>query len=104
MEAKQVVQDEASACNAKLESAKKLVEGLAGENKRWKESVAYLKKNKIACIGDSLLAAAFVSYIGAFSAKLRLWLWKDTWIKDIEEYKIPMTENTEPLKILTTEA
>lgn len=36
-------------------------------------------------IGDSLLASAFVSYIGAFSAKLRLELWKTTWLPDIIE-------------------
>jgi dynein heavy chain len=68
-----------------LDSAKKLVEGLAGENKRWKENVKYLKENKIACIGDSLLASAFVSYIGAFSTRLRLQLWKTTWINDLNE-------------------
>jgi dynein heavy chain len=60
---------------AKLDSANKLVDGLAGENTRWTANVKYLKANKKACIGDSLLAAAFVSYIGAFSAKLRRELW-----------------------------
>jgi len=64
----------------KLEAAKKLVDGLAGENKRWKLQVIYLRDNKTACIGNSLLASAFVSYIGAFSAKLRYYLWHDTWI------------------------
>lgn len=83
MEKKQEVQDDANACNAKLESAKKLVEGLAGENARWKKLVEYLKKNKLSCIGDCMIAAAFVSYIGAFSARLRKYLWFDLWIKTI---------------------
>jgi dynein heavy chain len=55
-------------------------------------------------IGDALLASAFVSYIGAFSAKIRLELWKGTWLPDIINRKIPITEGIEPLKILTTEA
>lgn len=55
-------------------------------------------------IGDALLASAFVSYIGAFSAKLRLELWKQTWLPDILERKIPITDGIAPLKVLTTEA
>jgi len=55
-------------------------------------------------IGDALLASAFVSYIGAFSSKLRLELWKHTWLPDIMAKQIPMTEGIEPLKVLTTEA
>ena len=63
-----------------------------------------MKANKISAIGDSLLAASFVSYIGAFSAKFRLTLWKTTWIDDLNRFGIPMTEGVEPLSILTTEA
>ncbi len=55
-------------------------------------------------IGDALLASAFVSYIGAFSSKLRLELWKFTWLPNIITQKIPYTLGTEPLKVLTTEA
>lgn len=55
-------------------------------------------------IGDALLASEFVSYIGAFSAKLRGDLWKNQWLANIIEMKIPITEGIEPLKVLTTEA
>lgn len=48
---------------------------MAGENKRWGENVKFLSANIKSVIGNALLAAAFVSYIGAFSAKLRLELW-----------------------------
>lgn len=77
---------------------------MAGENKRWGESVVDLQTNIKSVIGDALLASEFVSYIGAFSAKIRLGLWKDIWIPDIIHKQIPMTEGIEPLKILTTEA
>ncbi len=56
---------------AKLNAAEKLVNGLAGENKRWKQNVIDLSENIRSVIGDALLASAFVSYIGAFSARLR---------------------------------
>jgi len=99
-----MVEDKANACQAKLTSAEKLVKGLAGENKRWNELVKYLQHNIKSVIGDALLASAFVSYIGAFSAKLRFDLWKNMWLPDIVAKKIPITEGIEPLKILTTEA
>jgi dynein heavy chain len=89
---------------AKLNAAEKLVNGLAGENKRWKQNVIDLQFNILSVIGDALLASAFVSYIGAFSARLRKELWKVKWLPDITEKKIPITEGIDPLKILTTEA
>jgi dynein heavy chain, axonemal len=36
-------------------------------------------REQITLIGDVLLAAAFVSYAGAFSAEYRERLWKDIW-------------------------
>jgi len=79
-------------CNAKLSAAKTLVNGLAGENKRWKETVKLLKKQTFTTIGDCLLASAFVSYIGAFTTKFRLTLWRDKWLPDISAKQIPITD------------
>jgi len=35
-------------------------------------------------IGDALVSAAFVSYIGPFSYSFRARLWRDSWLADIE--------------------
>lgn len=80
---KEEVEAKANACLAKLTAAEKLVNGLAGENKRWNENVKDLTKNILCVIGDSLLASSFVSYIAAFSAKIRNDLWKNTWLPEI---------------------
>ena len=53
-------------------------------------------------IGNTLVSAAFVSYIGPFSFKFRNELWKEQWIPNIEELKIPFTEGVDPLDILST--
>lgn len=103
-EQKRVVEEDAKKCEDKLIAAEKLVNGLSGENKRWGENVQFLQTNIRSVIGDVLLASEFVSYIGAFSAKLRMKLWRDTWLPNIISKQIPMTEGIEPLKILTTEA
>ncbi len=66
--------------------------------------MVFLKQNIKSVIGDVLLASEFVSYIGAFSARLRLELWRDNWLPNIKDKAIPMTEGMEPLKILSTEA
>ena len=53
-------------------------------------------------IGNALLAAAFVSYIGPFSSNFRTPLWKDTWIPDIAELKVPYTDGVDPLSVLSS--
>jgi len=67
VEKKEKVEAEAKACQDKLNSANNLVGGLAGENKRWGINVIALKKATVLIVGDALYAAAFVSYIPAFS-------------------------------------
>lgn len=88
----------------KLEAADKLVSGLASENKRWTLNVQSLNQQKFTVIGDTLLAAEFVSYIGPFTANFRYLLWHDTWIEEISKRKIPISDSISPLKILTTNA
>jgi dynein heavy chain len=55
-------------------------------------------------IGDALVSAAFVSYIGPFSAGFRISLWRDTWLPDILEKKIPFTEGIDPLEVLANKS
>lgn len=66
-----------------LDLANRLVNGLADENVRWTNDVARFKKEKVTMIGNSLVSASFVSYIGPFSADFRLELWETTWMNDI---------------------
>jgi len=56
-------------------------------------------------IGDALVSAAFVSYIGPFNATFRKDLWATQWIDDIVAKGIPYTEaDLDPLYVLSTEA
>lgn len=72
---KEAVEARATALNNKLDLANRLVGGLASENVRWKQSVIDLTKDSMTMIGNALLSAAFVSYIGPFSYEYRLDLW-----------------------------
>jgi len=55
-------------------------------------------------VGDALVSAAFVSYIGPFNSLFRGTLWRDQWIPDMKEKGIPQTEGVDPLMVLATKA
>ncbi|CAG9311235.1 unnamed protein product [Blepharisma stoltei] len=98
------VEREANECKTKLELAKRLVGGLGSENTRWNENIAKFKEDMITVLGDALLASAFVSYIGPFSAWLRLNLWQETWLPNINTREISFTQGVDPLRVLCTES
>jgi len=52
-------------------------------------------------IGDALISAAFVSYIGPFTSEFRYELWRDSWIVDIAQRGIPITGGIDPLDVLS---
>ena len=49
--------------------AQRLVGGLASENVRWGKEIERLKSNATTLVGDCMLAAGFVSYVGAMGGR-----------------------------------
>ena len=88
----------------KADLADRLVNGLAGENKRWGESIQEMSVSYSKLVGDVLVASSFVSYAGAFNAKFRKSLVHNKWLPDLVEREIPMTAGVVPLDVLTTDA
>ena len=62
---------EAEKTRKRLVRAEKLTDGLAEEGVRWKERVVELDADLKALVGDTFLAAACVSYYGAFTGSFR---------------------------------
>jgi dynein heavy chain len=85
-----------------LNMANRLVNGLADEKIRWEGNVKTLNVEKMTMIGDALVSAAFVSYIGPFSSEFRYELWRDSWLIDIAERGLPITPGIDPLTVLST--
>ncbi|KAF4030914.1 Dynein heavy chain C-terminal domain [Phytophthora infestans] len=102
-EEKLKVEEMKESCENRLLLAGKLVNGLASENERWGIEIEQLKNSGVMVVGNSLLAAAFVSYIGAFDQAVRKELWQQTWFPDLMSKGIPITEGIDPLSMLTTE-
>eukprot|EP00957_Ditylum_brightwellii_P033711 2555589-Ditylum_brightwellii.AAC.1 len=89
---KKEVEDQAAALMARADLAQRLVGGLASENVRWGEEIEKLRRNSLTLTGDCMLAAGFVSYVGAFDQEFREELWKNKWMPDLISHNIPMTE------------
>jgi len=88
---KQAVEDDANALSLNLSLANRLVNGLADENIRWTNNVKTFEHEKLTMIGDALVSAAFVSYIGPFNSIFRKDLWETQWLGDIIAKELPYT-------------
>ena len=70
---------------------------------RWKDDLEGLKQQRIRLLGDCLLSAAFLSYVGAFSWDFRRSMIVDDWQKDIIEKKIPISQPFKLESMLTND-
>jgi len=101
-EEKMQIEAKAAACNDRLGLAHRLVSGLSSENERWGVEIEHLKESGVLLVGDVMLAAAFVSYIGAFDKALREELWIDTWQVDLDARGIPKADGIDPVTGMLT--
>lgn len=88
---KQAVEDDANKLQLNLSLANRLVNGLADENVRWSANVKTFELEKLTMIGNALISAAFVSYIGPFNSVFRNDIWQNQWLGDIIAKNIPYT-------------
>lgn len=101
MSEKEEVEEQARKLMERADLAQRLVGGLASENVRWGKEIEKLREKALSLSGDCMLAAGFVSYVGAFDQELREELWKVQWTNDLKSRNVPMTENSDPLDLLT---
>ncbi|XP_055542595.1 dynein axonemal heavy chain 2-like [Wyeomyia smithii] len=91
MKCKQELEEAARQMALKLERAKELINGLAGEKIRWTNSANNLRKVYANAIGDTLLAAGCLTYFGPLPPTIRTSL-KNQWKIDLEALEIHHTE------------
>ncbi|KAL1498812.1 hypothetical protein AB1Y20_014117 [Prymnesium parvum] len=96
--------EQAAMTAKRLNLAERLVNGLKDENERWAMGVESLKEQKTLLVGDVMVAASFIAYIGPFSEQFRAMLLANTWLVDLSERNIPSSEGIDPLHLLTDEA
>ena len=99
MAAKQKCQEEADRTAYTINLANRLVNGLASENIRWRDSVAGFRKSEETTPGDILLITAFVSYVGCFTKAYRVDLMENYWRPQLSALKVIEQKKTSKFKI-----
>ena len=79
-------------CRSRLDRAVKLMTGLGGERVRWLQSCEDLFKSYDNLVGDALISAGSISYLGVFTPDFRLSIVK-TWHTKLVELGLPHTNN-----------
>ena len=82
---------EADTMERKLNAATKLINGLSSERSRWTGDLGGLGATLDKVVGDRLISASFLSYVGAFDSVFRVRVMDGLWLPDIQEKKIPLT-------------
>ncbi|KAF7258254.1 hypothetical protein EG68_04624 [Paragonimus skrjabini miyazakii] len=89
---KRRLEEEVMLCATKLDRAKKLIGGLGGEKDRWGHAAAHLQEVYNNLIGDILVSAGVIAYLGPFTSVYREECIQD-WVKLCLDYNITCSEH-----------
>lgn len=90
VEKKDMLEKKEQTCKVQLSNADKLIGGLGGEEIRWRETVDMLKDAYNNILGDVIVSAATISYLGPFTTDFRLNL-VSSWQEGLKSFGIPHT-------------
>ncbi|XP_067685210.1 dynein axonemal heavy chain 3-like [Haliotis asinina] len=88
---KKNLEDNIELTKVKIERANKLISGLGGERSRWTQNVHELSETYDNIVGDVLLSASVVAYLGPFILDYRLECLKE-WYDMCKDKGIPVSE------------
>lgn len=97
------LEEETMIMERRLIAADKLINGLSSENKRWSVELNELKIKRVKLLGDCLICAAFLAYVGAFTWEFRQELIFEIWQKDLNEKAVPLSEPFKLEYLLTSD-
>ena len=83
----------------RLDRAHKLTDGLGDEAARWGSAARQLNEDLANLVGNIVLAAGFVAYVGPFNAEYRTGIAR-LWAKQCKEFKIPVDQSFDLVRIL----
>ncbi|XP_050309816.1 dynein axonemal heavy chain 7 [Anthonomus grandis grandis] len=91
--------DEVNLCQLKLQRAEDLIGGLGGEKDRWKATAKALGERYNMLVGDILVSAGVVAYLGAFTMQFRQKQIEE-WVTQLIGYGIVTTRDFQLTAIL----
>ncbi|TPP59989.1 Dynein heavy chain 10 axonemal [Fasciola gigantica] len=92
MSERQKLQEETDLMERRLVAADKLINGLSSEEVRWRRDLEELKVKRVRLLGDCVLGAAFLSYVGAFSWEYRKRMVYNEWQTWLQDREVPLSQ------------
>uniref|UniRef100_A0A6E8V0M9 Dynein heavy chain 10, axonemal n=1 Tax=Anopheles coluzzii TaxID=1518534 RepID=A0A6E8V0M9_ANOCL len=89
---KQMLQEMMEQAERRLLAADKLISGLSSERDRWVIDLGKLQIERTKVIGNALLSASFLAYMGPFSWEFRKAILFDDWLAHVVQQAVPFTE------------
>uniref|UniRef100_H3ANA7 AAA+ ATPase domain-containing protein n=1 Tax=Latimeria chalumnae TaxID=7897 RepID=H3ANA7_LATCH len=89
---KSMLEESVKTTKLKLERAEKLISGLGGEKERWTAVTEQLEDTYQNIVGDVLLSAGVVAYLGPFTPEFRQEILKE-WSTICKQKQIPVSSN-----------
>ncbi|GAB6032148.1 hypothetical protein CHUAL_010802 [Chamberlinius hualienensis] len=89
---KETLEKQINLCTVKLGRARHLIDGLAEERNRWNNEVALIDETLKKLVGDTLLAAGVVTYLGPFKIIQRRSVVEE-WTDFLKEQSVAYSEN-----------
>ena len=90
---------EANLCAVKLQRAENLISGLGGERARWKKKAEDLGQQYENIVGDAILSAGTIAYLGAFPMSCRQEM-HNMWMNELRKANIICSTKCELTDIL----
>ncbi|XP_073413059.1 dynein axonemal heavy chain 3-like [Dendrobates tinctorius] len=87
---KRILEENINMTKLKLNRAEKLINGLGGEKQRWRGVAIQLEDTYQNIVGDMLLSAGIVAYLGPFTAEFRQDILK-CWFNMCQDKNIPVS-------------
>ncbi|CAF4691617.1 unnamed protein product, partial [Rotaria sp. Silwood1] len=103
MEKKRVIEEETAIMERRKIAADKLISGLSSEKQRWNNDLEELKHKLRRLLGDTLISASFLAYVGAFTFEFRHELLRELWEKDLVEKEVPLSQPLRLDELLTSD-
>ncbi|XP_018409373.1 PREDICTED: dynein heavy chain 3, axonemal-like [Nanorana parkeri] len=88
---KRVLEENINMTKLKLDRAEKLINGLGGEKQRWRSIVTQLGDTYQNIVGDMLLSAGIVAYLGPFTSEFRQEILRK-WFNMCRDKHIPISD------------
>ena len=100
---KDAVMAEAQKCQNKLDMAQRLINALSANGVIWEQTVLTVEDDLEVMPGEVLVACAFASYLGVFTRDYREEC-VQLFVKFLKSKNVPLSNNPDPLKVLSSEA